>query len=111
MLARNPRDRYPSAVDATNALSAIIKTTGTGYAELLDRPRLADPVPTPDAVTRLDLLPPAAGQERDRKRSRGVAVALLAAVSAVCVGVAVVRSVLEQPITKSPTPCTEPVYQ
>ncbi len=110
MLARNPRDRYPSAVEATAALAAIIQTTGTGYAELLDRPRLADPVPTADAVTRLDLLPPTAGQGRDRKRGWGVAVAFLAAVSA-GVGVAVVRSVLERPITKSPIPCTEPVCQ
>lgn len=114
MLARNPRDRFATAAEATAALTAAVDDSKAGYAELLDRPALGLPPATADALTRLDPMPPPAPKPevgKGRWRGWGMAVAFLVAVAAVGVGVAVVRSMLEQPLTKSPPPCNEPVCQ
>ena len=114
MLARNPRDRYPSAAEAAAALTATgVGSAAFGYAELLDLPRLNGTAATPDATTRLDPVATASPTEAGQGGGRGfgLAVALIVAFCVAGVGAAVIGSAFEQSVTKSRTPPTIPCCQ
>ena len=123
MLARNPRDRYPSSRDAAAELTAATGVgPGGGYADLLDRPLLASRDASPDAPTRCaPSSEPVSGQVtevpvpgRTQKRYRGWEAAVTAFVvlfGVAVVALAIVGTALDRTVVKGRLPADTPVGQ